>query len=93
MLQEDDGLTFAALRDACYRTTFAVERAGTQLTVKAGVSGDGYPEFVRERFLLVLHGEAPGAATLDDVMITGTDGRFEVPNTGRGFTFACTVTG
>ncbi len=93
MLQEDDGLTFAALRDARYRTTFTVERAGTQLTVKAEVSGDGYPEFVRERFLLVLHGEAPDAATLDDVMITGTNGRFDIANTGTGFTFACTVTG
>ena len=93
MLQEDDGLTFAALRDARYRTTFTVERAGTQLNVKAEVRGAGYPEFLRERFLLVLHGEAPDAATLDDVMITGTNGRFDIPNNGTGFTFACTVTG
>jgi alpha-glucosidase len=91
MLQEDDGLTFAALRAARYRTTFTVERAGTQLTVKAEVSGDGYPEFVRERFLLVLHGAEADAARLDDVMIIGANGRFEISNSGSGFAFACTV--
>jgi alpha-glucosidase len=92
MLQEDDGLTFAALRDARYRTTFAVERAGSQLRLHAEVSGDGYPEFRRERFVLVFHGAAPDAGQLDDVMITGTNGRFEIPNSGSSFSFACTVT-
>jgi alpha-glucosidase len=92
MLQEDDGLTLAALRGACYRTAFAVERAGTELTVKAEASGGGYPEFARERFVLVLHGAAPDVATLDDAMITGTGGRFDIPNTGNGFTFGCRVT-
>jgi alpha-glucosidase len=91
ILQEDDGLTFAAMRGARYRTTFTVERAGAQLTIKAEVSGDGYPEFRRERFVLVFHGRAPDAAQLDDVMITGADGRFEIPNRGIGFSFACTV--
>jgi len=91
MLQEDDGLTFAALRGARYRTTFTVERAGTQLTVKAEVSGDGYPEFVRERFLLVLHGAEADAARLDDVMIIGANGRFAISNSGTGFAFACTA--
>jgi alpha-glucosidase len=92
VLQEDDGLTLAALRGACYRTTFTVERAGTELTIKAEVSGEGYPEFARERFVLVLHGAAADAATLDDAMITGTGGRFDIPNTGTGFIFDCRVT-
>jgi alpha-glucosidase len=91
-LQEDDGLTFAALQGAQYRTTFTVERAGSQLMVNAEVSGDGYPEFRRERFVLVLHGAAPAAAELDDVMITGSNGRFEIANRGTGFRLACTVT-
>jgi alpha-glucosidase len=91
-LQEDDGLTFAALQGAQYRTTFTVERAGSQLMVNAEVSGDGYPEFRRERFVLVLHGAAPAAAELDDVMITGRNGRFEIANRGTGFRLACTVT-
>jgi alpha-glucosidase len=92
MMQEDDGLTFAALRGARYRTTFTVERTGAELTIKAEVSGDGYPEFRRERFVLVLHGAAPDAGQLDDVMITGTNGRFEIFNRGTAFTFGCTVT-
>ena len=40
MLQEDDGLTFAAGEGARYRTTFTVTRRGNRLTVQA-VSGDG----------------------------------------------------
>jgi alpha-glucosidase len=93
MLQEDDGLTFAVLRGARYRTTFTVERADAELTVKAATSGDGYPEFRRERFVLVLHGGAPDAGQLDAVMITGANGRFEIANRGTGFTFACTLSG
>jgi len=92
MLQEDDGLTFAASRGARDRTTFTVERVGMELTLKAEVEGDGYPEFAREGFVLVLHGAAPDAAGLDDATITGSGGRFEIPNTGTGFTFGCTLT-
>jgi alpha-glucosidase len=92
-LQEDDGVSFAALRGARYRTAFTVERAGTELTVNAEVSGEGFPEFARQYFVLVLHGAAPDAATLDDVTISGTNGRFEIPNAGTGFTFACPVPG
>jgi hypothetical protein len=43
--------------------------------------------------VLVLHGAAPDAGTLDDVTIIGTNGRFEIPNAGTGFTFTCTVPG
>jgi alpha-glucosidase len=85
-------LTFAALRGARYRTTFTVARAGAELTLNADVSGHGYPEFARERFVLVLHGMAPEQAQLDDIMIIGTDGRFEIPSDGMGFRFSCTVT-
>ena len=91
MLQEDDGLTFAALQGACYRTSFTVERAGAEVRVKAEVSGDGYPEFRRERFVLVLHGAASDTAHLDGDMITGANGRFEIANRGTHFRFDCTV--
>jgi alpha-glucosidase len=93
MLQEDDGLSFAALRGARYRTRFTVERAGADVTVKAEVSGDGYPEFRRERFVLVLHGAAPETGHLDDAVIAGANGRFEIANRGTSFRFACTVPG
>jgi alpha-glucosidase len=91
MLQEDDGLTFAALHGARYRTSFTVTRAAGELTLNAEVSGNGYPEFARVRFVLVLHGTAPEEASLDDTMIIGSGGRFEVPNRGTGFSFSCTV--
>ncbi len=60
MLQEDDGLTFAALSGARYRTDFEVGRSGHTVVLRAEVAGDGYPEFARERFVLVLHGAASG---------------------------------
>jgi hypothetical protein len=92
MLQEDDGLTFAALQSDRYRTTFTVAQAGGELRLSAEVSGKGYPEFARKRFDVVLHGAAPEEASLDDTMITGTGGRFEIPNEGVGFDFRCMVT-
>jgi len=91
MLQEDDGLTFAALRGAVYRTTFTVERSGTELTLNAEVSGNGYPEFARKRFVLVFHGATLDAARLDGSVIIGSNGRFAIPNSGTGFAFTCTV--
>ena len=91
MLQEDDGLTFAALRGARYRTTFTVERSGTELTLHAEVSGNGYPEFARKRFVLVFHGATLDAARLDGSVIIGSNGRFAIPNSGTGFAFTCTV--
>jgi len=90
-LQEDDGVSFAAVRGARYRTTFTVERSGTELTVNAEVNGDGFAEFARQHFVLILHGAAPDAGILNDVSVTGTNGRFEIPNLGIGFAFACTV--
>ena len=72
MLQEDDGLTFAAGEGARYRTTFTVTRRANRLTVQADVEGDGYPEFARRAFELVLHG-------------VGGD-KLHLPNEGTGFT-------
>jgi hypothetical protein len=40
----------------------------------------------------MLHGAAPDMGQLDDDMINGTNGRFEIPNRGTSFTFGCTVT-
>ena len=94
MLQEDDGLTFAAVRgrslsNHLYRRTGRhsadSQSRGERRRLTANSCGSA--------FLLVLHGEAPDAATWTIVMITGTNGRFEIANTGTGFTFACTVTG
>ena len=85
MLQEDDGLTFAALDGACYRTTFDVERAGDHVRVQASVAGRGYPEFTREQFTLVLHGAEPATVRADGVDVAGEAGRFALPNSGTAF--------
>jgi alpha-glucosidase len=53
--------------------------------VDAKVSGYGYPEFAREAFALVVHGAEPQSVQLDGNEISGTDGRFRLPNTGTGF--------
>ena len=49
ILHEDDGLTFDG---GFYRTTFTL--AGREL--QARTEGDGYPEFARERFVVVCEG-------------------------------------
>ena len=85
MLQEDDGLTFAALSGARYRTSFDVVRAGDRVSIRADVTGQGYPEFARESFRLVVHGASPAAIRLAGLEVSGEDGRFDVINAGTGF--------
>ncbi len=85
VLQEDDGLTFAAVDGGCYRTEFEVERSGGQVNMQASVSGHGYPEFAREHFHLVVHGSAPTTVRLDGNTQPAENGRFALPNRGTGF--------
>jgi alpha-glucosidase len=49
ILHEDDGLTFDG---GFYRTTFTLDGR----TLRAAATGDGYPEFARERFVVVCEG-------------------------------------
>jgi alpha-glucosidase len=84
-LQEDDGLTFGALHGARYRTTFTVTRTGGEVTVRADVDGEGYPEFRRTAFRLVVHGAAVEAVDLDGETVRGSGGAFTLPNAGEGF--------
>ena len=91
MLQEDDGLTFAALSGSRYRTTFSVTRAGSHLTVRAEVEGDGYPEFAREQFHLVVHGARPEVVEVAGTAVRAVDGRFVLPNSGEAFTAEMTL--
>ncbi len=37
-----------------------VERAGDRVTVGAEALGDGYPEFAREGYSVIVHGAAAG---------------------------------
>jgi alpha-glucosidase len=91
MLAEDDGLTNAVLDGVCYRTTFTLDRSGDQVTVRAETTGDGYPEFAREQFALVVHGAEPANASLDGNEISGSNGRFLLPNAGTGFTLELAI--
>jgi alpha-glucosidase len=86
LLQEDDGLSFAALEGARYRTTFEVTRRGDRMTLAAVVEGEGYPEFAREAFQLVIHGAAPAAVVVDGSELRVEDGRVAIPNSGGPFT-------
>ncbi len=85
-LQEDDGTTFAANGGACIRTTFEVTRAGKQVTVRAEVGGDGYAEFVRSQFDLVVHGTIADTVVVDGVQRAFDNGRVTLPNDGKAFT-------
>jgi alpha-glucosidase len=50
------------------------------------VSGDGYPEFARQAFHLVLHGAAPSTVSVDGSDVGPTDGGFRVEVAAAGFT-------
>ncbi len=84
-LQEDDGITFAAQDGACFRTTFALTRTGQQLTLRADVDGDGYPEFARQQFDVVIHGAVVEALTLDGDELPFDDDPIVIRNDGSSF--------
>ncbi len=85
-LHEDDGLTRNMADGAYLRTKFQVQRSGAQLTIAASTSGNGYPEFTRAQFRLIVHGGSITGAQLDGQAITpGSDGAFAFANSGGGF--------
>ena len=84
-VQEDDGLTTAAQDGAMYRTTFELNRDGSSLTLRADVSGRGFPEFARREFRLFVRGATPDV-TLDGRRTTATEDYVVIPNAGTGFT-------
>jgi alpha-glucosidase len=49
------------------------------------VRGDGYPEFAREAFELVLHGDAPDAIETGGEQVPVRDGRARIANAGTAF--------
>jgi len=85
VLREDDGLTFAAADGAHRRTTLVVERRGETVTLRGDVDGDGYPEFRRQSFRLVLHGATVEHVEHGGEVVEATDGAFVLPNSGQAF--------
>jgi alpha-glucosidase len=84
-LQEDDGLTFAVRDGARLRTTFELTRRGARVALHSQVEGDGYPEFARQAFHLVIHGAAPDTVRLGEADLRASGKHFVLPNAGRGF--------
>jgi len=84
-LREDDGLTFAAADGRHRRTALTVERNADTITLRGEVDGEGYPEFRREAFRLVVHGATPDQVEHDGNVVQAADGAFRLPNSGQGF--------
>jgi alpha-glucosidase len=91
LLVEDDGLTFAALAGHRLRTGLTVERAGDVVTLVADVDGEGFPQFRREAFRLVVHGAGPAVVRLDGTDVAAEAGAFHLPNAGTGLRVEFTV--
>ncbi|MDX6721756.1 MAG: alpha-glucosidase [Solirubrobacteraceae bacterium] len=85
LLQEDDGLTTAATTGRRHRTTFTLTRHGSTVSLDARVEGDGYAEFAREAFHLVVHGARPEAITVDGAQVDASEDRFVIPSAGEAF--------
>ena len=90
-LYEDDGLSFDFREGAAYTTTFRLHREGERLTLTAVTTGNGYAEFAREAFHLVVHGAAPETVILDGEEVGVEDGRFHLSNAGTGFELEMTL--
>jgi alpha-glucosidase len=86
VLQEDDGVTFAANTGARLRTTFELTRAGQQVALRAVVDGNGYADFVRQQFELVIHGAVASTIVVDGTQQPLDGGCLTLPNDGKAFT-------
>lgn len=92
LLQEDDGLTFAASEGARYRTTFRTARSGSRVELVAEVDGDGYPEFARTEFRLHVHGGEAAMIEIDGgEPHESSDGPVRIPNAGTRFQAVITL--
>jgi alpha-glucosidase len=85
LLQEDDGHTFAAFKHgAFYRTEFVVQRTGLNIFLEANVSGRGFPEFKRKKFVLKFRGAAVTQLGINGTTIS-IDNEWTLENSGVPF--------
>ncbi|HEX3775828.1 MAG TPA: glycoside hydrolase family 31 protein [Polyangiaceae bacterium] len=87
-LQEDDGLSFAFERGALLRTKFVVTRRGAHVTISAHSTGQGFPEFRRTHFRVVLRGAEPQKALLNGRETALSQRAIEFENRGEPFEIA-----
>jgi alpha-glucosidase len=90
ILHEDDGISDAHLQGQYLRTTLTLSRVRDRVRITSKTEGDGFPEFRRRRFQLVLRG-----CQVDGVKIQGSgraaDGRIEFENRGEPFEVSFSV--
>jgi alpha-glucosidase len=85
LLVEDDGLTLAAGQGAYVGTTFTVTREGDRLRLTADVEGDGFGEFNRRHFQLVVHGGTQ-SVRLNGTEVAGDQNGYLLSTGAAGFT-------
>jgi alpha-glucosidase len=91
-LHEDDGVTNAFEQGAFLRTTFRVRRRGGRVSLAATVTGRGFPEFRRRRFVIVIHGwHAGNRVELEGREARAENGRLAIDNRGEAFELSLTV--
>ncbi|HYP76628.1 MAG TPA: glycoside hydrolase family 31 protein [Polyangiaceae bacterium] len=91
MLQEDDGLSRAFASGAFLRTTFTVSRRGHRVTVTLRTSGQGFPEFRRNRLRFRLRGCRSERVELNGSAIVLQDSQFTCENRGEDCAFSFSV--
>ena len=61
--------------------------------MRAESDGDGYPEFAREAFELVVHGAAPASVEVHGERLEVRDGRVRIADAGAGFSLRYSAAG
>jgi alpha-glucosidase len=72
-LQEDDGLTYAALSNNRVRTEFMLKREGELVTLSATSQGNGFDGFARTEFEIVWHTDDSRNLTRRTIANSGED--------------------
>ncbi|MGC4095437.1 MAG: glycoside hydrolase family 31 protein [Polyangiaceae bacterium] len=87
VLYEDDGSTTAYRTGAFLRTRLTLKRSGAALSLRAEVSGKGFPELRRRQLRIVFHGSVPSSACLDgaEPALPVVEGALVLENSGSDF--------
>ncbi|HYP97162.1 MAG TPA: TIM-barrel domain-containing protein [Polyangiaceae bacterium] len=91
VLQEDDGVSHDYSSGAFLRTTFLVSRRGARVIVTVRTSGDGFPEFRRTQFRIVLDGFTGDHVELNGTTIDVQNTQFYCENRGESASFSFSV--
>jgi alpha-glucosidase len=84
-------VTTAAADGAHVRTTCTVGRSGDRVDLRAVVTGDGFPDFARERFDVVVHGGRVVEARADGADVPAGGARLSLPTSSHGFELVLAV--